>query len=81
MDIRSEKLLLIELLARVQDKKIIAEIKEILQKDKNPIIGYDVHGRPITKKDYIKNINKAREEIKSGNYITQEELEKHSEDW
>lgn len=82
MDIQAEKLLLIEELARVQDVQIIKQIKQLLlQQKKNPTTGYDISGNPITRKQLIARIEKADNRIDNGEYITQEDLEKESENW
>ena len=45
------------------------------------IAGYTTEGKPLTKKAYNKRLQKAEAQIQSGNYISQEEIEKESENW
>lgn len=51
MDIREEKLHLIEELARIQDIHIIEQIRQLLEKTHNPIVGYTASGQSITQRD------------------------------
>jgi hypothetical protein len=80
MDIQAEKLYLIEQLARVQDAEIIDQIKKILNKMNNPIVGYS-NGTPITKKELITRIDAAEYRIAKGDFISQEDLEKEANNW
>lgn len=81
MDIHVEKLFLIEQLARVQDAEIINQIKQILSKMNDPIVGYSTNGTPFTKKQFIKRIDAAEKRIVRGEFTTQEDLEKESANW
>jgi hypothetical protein len=81
MDIQAEKLHLIEELTRVQDIHIIEQIKELLKQKNNPIVGFEIDGNPITRKQLIKRIEEAETRIDNGEYITQQDLEKESENW
>jgi hypothetical protein len=81
MDIQAEKLHLIEELARIQDIHIIEQIKQLLKQKNNPVVGYEINGNPITRKQLIKRIEEAEKRIDSGEFITQEDLEKESESW
>jgi len=45
------------------------------------IVGYTVEGKPLTKEAYNKRLQKAEEQIKSGDCFTQEQIEKESENW
>ena len=80
MDIQAEKLYLIEQLARVQDAEIIDQIKKILSRMNNPIVGYS-NGTPITKKELISRIDAAESRITKGDFVSQEDLEKEAENW
>jgi hypothetical protein len=80
MDIQAEKLRLIEELARIQDIHIIEQIKQLLKRQ-NPVVGYGINGNAITRKQLIKRIEDAEQRIDNGEYITQEDLEKESENW
>jgi hypothetical protein len=81
MDIQAEKLHLIEELARIQDIHIIEQIKQLLMQKNNPVVGYEIDGSLITRKQLIKRIGEAETRIDNGEFITQEDLEKESENW
>ena len=55
------------------------KINKIL--DKEMIVGYTTEGKPLTKEAYNKRLQKAEAQIQSSNYISQEEIEKESENW
>jgi len=54
-------------------------IKASLEKD--DIIGFTADGTPMNKEAYIRDIDEARTQIREGKCISQEELEKQSENW
>lgn len=81
MDIQAEKLMLIEQLLRIRDNRVIEQVKELLKKESNPVVGYEANGRPITQRDFIKMIEQAEKEHGSGNYQGVDEVEKESEGW
>ena len=45
------------------------------------IVGYNVDGTPITQQDLRKSVRAASKRVKSGDYLTQEEVEKEIENW
>jgi len=52
MDIKAEKLLLIEQLAKLQDVSILKKVKEVLQSaSTESVVGYDPDGSAITQFD------------------------------
>jgi len=81
MDIQAEKLHLIEKLAKTQDIKIIEQIKSLFLKKTDALVGYDIHGRSITRQQLIERIEEADRRIDKGEYITQQDLEKEAENW
>ena len=81
MDIQAEKLLLIEQLLRIRDGRVIEQVRELLKKENNPVVGYEADGRAITQQDFIKKIEQAEKEHEQGNYQNIEELEKESQGW
>ncbi|HMP99714.1 MAG TPA: hypothetical protein PKC24_08030, partial [Cyclobacteriaceae bacterium] len=62
MDLQEEKLSIIERLIRVQDSKIIEQVKEILKKEENPVVGYKADGSAITQQEFIQQVEEAEEE-------------------
>lgn len=45
------------------------------------IVGYTAQGKPLTKPEYNKRLEKAEKERSSGNFVTQDEIEKEAENW
>lgn len=60
--------------------EIFEEMYSTLEKN-NPVVGYDASGKPIQKEQFIKDILQAESQIKNGEFITLEQLEKESKDW
>ena len=79
MNIEAAKINLVQKILSLQKESIIEKINKILEKEM--IVGYTVEGKPLTKKAYNKRLEKAEQEIESGNYVTQEELEKEAANW
>jgi len=79
MNIQAVKLDIVQKILSVKKESIIEKINDILEKEM--IVGYTVEGVPLTKDAYNKRLQKAEEQIASGDYLTQEELEKESENW
>ncbi len=79
MNIQAAKLDIVQKILAVKKESIIEKINKIL--DKEMIVGYTVDGKPLTKEAYNKRLKKAEEQIQSGEFLTQEEIEKESENW
>ena len=45
------------------------------------IVGYTTDGQPITKQDLSSRVKSASKRVKSGDFLTQEEVEKEIEGW
>jgi hypothetical protein len=45
------------------------------------IVGYNVDGSPITKENLVKRVKAASQRVKSGNFLTQKEVEKEVGNW
>ena len=76
MDIQTEKLQLIEQLAKLEDIEIIEQIKYLLA---NPVVGTKPDGTPIRQSDLIKRAKKAQKDIKAGRIHSQQEVRNHFE--
>jgi len=79
MNLQATKLDVVQKILAVTTESIIEKINKIL--DKEMIVGYTTEGKPLTKEAYNKRLQKAETQIQSGNYISQEEIEKESENW
>ena len=64
------------------DERLLNVIKAVIESYKeNDIVSWTVDGKSLTKKDYDLELKKSVAEIKSGDYISQEELEKQAQNW
>jgi hypothetical protein len=81
MDIQAEKLQLIEQLLRTRDIRILEQVKELLAKENNPIVGYEANGLPITQKDFVRMIEESEEDYRKGKFQSMDDVEKESEGW
>lgn len=64
------------------DEKLLKVIKVVMETYwENETIAFSTDGKPLTKASYKKMINDALQELEKGHCITQEELEKESENW
>lgn len=65
------------------DDKLANQIHGMIKAslEENDAIGFAADGNPMNKEAYIRDINEARTQIREGKYISQEELEKQSENW
>jgi len=59
-------------------KMVYAMSKEYTEET---VIGYNVDGSPITRESLTKRVKAASQRVKSGDYITHEEVEKEVENW
>lgn len=79
MNMQAAKLDLVQKILSLKTESVIQKISKIL--DKELIVGYTTEGKPLTKEAYNKRLQKAEEQILSGDYLTQAEVEKESESW
>ncbi|MBI4931942.1 MAG: hypothetical protein HY841_14365 [Bacteroidetes bacterium] len=81
MNIHAEKISLIERITHINDETILQQVKQLLGIAQNPIIGYDIHGTPITQSVFNKSLKSAKKRYKSGKHTSQEDLEKQMKKW
>ena len=79
MNLQAAKLDVVRKLLNVQRGALLEKISNLL--DKEMIVAYTVEGKPLTKGAYNNRLQKAEQQIKSGDYLTHEALEKESENW
>ncbi|WP_229712593.1 hypothetical protein [Marivirga lumbricoides] len=60
----------------VSKASLLDKIDKLLEEEM--IVGYTVDGEPLTKKAYDMRLQKAEEQLSSGEYVSQEDLEKES---
>lgn len=79
MDLESVKLGVMKKIMHVSKASLLEKIDQLLEKEM--IVGYTVDGEPLTKESYNKRLVVAEKQIASDQYVTQEGLEKESENW
>jgi hypothetical protein len=62
-------------------KVIYSMLETYVQEKENSIIGYDIAGKPISVKDAGVEYSKRNNNMKSGNFITLEELKREVSEW
>ena len=79
MDLQSTKLKVMQKIMNVSKASLLEKISNIL--DEEMIVGYTTDGKPLTFQQYNERLLIAEKQIESGDYISQEELEKETESW
>ncbi len=63
----------------ISDEKLLIKIARLL--DASTTISYDSLGNPLSLEQYDNLINKGIEDIKNGDFVSQEDLEKEIQSW
>jgi hypothetical protein len=66
------------------NEELVSELYQRMysfMKDENPVVGYNLSGRAIRKKQFVSDLKVAEKQIERGEYTTIEDLEKESEQW
>ena len=79
MDLQNTKLDVMQKIMSVSTPSLLEKINDIL--DNEMIVAYTVDGKPLTKAMYNERLDLAEKQLQSGEYITQEDLEKEAENW
>tara|TARA_R110002020_G_scaffold348689_1_gene562256 strand:+ start:217 stop:468 length:252 start_codon:yes stop_codon:yes gene_type:complete len=79
MDLKTAKLEVIQKIMNVSTESLLEKIDNLL--DEELIVGFTASGKPLTKRKYNQRLKKAERQIESGEYISQEDLEKEIENW
>lgn len=62
----------------LNDDAIVGTIENIVSE---PIIAYDITGKPLTLSQYNEEIDKGIDDFKNGRFISHEDLEKEIDSW
>ena len=81
MDIKAEKEDIIRKIKETEEESLLRSIKRLLDHPKEKVVGYTVSGEPLTQKQLIEEVLRASDDVRAGNFITQEDLEIESADW
>ena len=79
MDIQAIKLDVMQKIMGVSTGSLLEKINNIL--DNEMVVAYTVEGKPLTKAMYNERLQLAEQQLQSGEYTTQEDLEKEAENW
>ncbi|MCC5930444.1 MAG: hypothetical protein JJU28_14445 [Cyclobacteriaceae bacterium] len=79
MNFEAAKLEVVQKILGITKESLLEKISDLL--DREMVVGYTVEGEPLTKESYNQRLEKAEQQIRSGEYLTQEDLEKESENW
>jgi hypothetical protein len=64
------------------DERLLKVVKAVIESyQENDVVAYTIAGNPLTRIGYKEELQEAIAEIKRGEYTTQEDLEKESNDW
>jgi len=64
------------------DERLLKVVKAVIESyQEEEIVAFSVEGKPITKANYLESLSKAKLEIENGDFISQKDLEKESENW
>jgi len=79
MDLQSAKIKVMQKIMNVSKASLLEKISNIL--DEEMIVGYTTDGKPLTLQEYNERLLISEKQIESGDYISQDELEKEIENW
>lgn len=79
MSLETVRLGVLQKVMNISTASLLEKIDRLLEDEL--IVGYTVEGKPLTKASYNLRLAEAEEQLVSGQYTTQEDLEKESENW
>lgn len=79
MNLQVAKIDVMQKIMNVSKITLLEKINDILEKEM--IVGYTTDGKPLTKKAYNDRLMLAEKQIVSGDYISQEDIEKEVKNW
>lgn len=64
------------------DERLLKVVKAVIESyQENDIVAYTIDGKPLSRVAYKEELQKAIDEIKKGEYTSQEDVEKESNNW
>ena len=79
MDIQTTKLNVLQKIMGVSTASLLEKINDIL--DNEMEVAYTIDGQPLTKAMYNDRLKIAEQQLQSGNFTSQEDLEQEIENW
>lgn len=80
MDSQAKRIELAKWVLELGDDLLI-KLDAFKKKTSSEIVAYTIQGKPLSKKEYIKQIKEADASISAGEYTTVEDLEKEVQNW
>lgn len=80
MDLQTRKLNVIKYLINLQDEKAFSKIESILMKSQNQLEDKS-DLKPFSKRQLLAKAKQSNQDYQAGQFKTQEQLEKESENW
>ena len=81
MNIDADRIYAVQKLLNVRNHDLIKKIIKLIDEESDITVLYSSGGQPMNNEQYQKDIEDALAQVKSGNLITQKELEFDSESW
>jgi len=69
------------LIEEISDTSVLKALYTLLKQKNEDFIGFTSARKPLTKKELIKRLEKAETQIKKGQSVTIDELEKEAQSW
>ncbi|WPO77666.1 hypothetical protein [Flavobacterium sp. KACC 22761] len=64
------------------DERLLKVVKAVIESyQEEEIVAFSIDGKPVTRSEYKTELANVKLEIERGEYISQEDLEKESENW
>ncbi len=79
MDLQATKLDVMQKIMGVSTPSLLEKINNIL--DSEMIVAYTIDDEPLTKAMYNERLHLAEQQLRSGEFTTQEDFEKEAENW
>ena len=79
MDLQVAKIEVMQKIMNVSKISLLDKISDILEKEM--IVGYTTDGKPLTNEAYNNRLLLAEKQIVSGDFVSQDDLEKEVESW
>lgn len=78
MNIETQKIELAKYILNTHNESLLEQISSLVQED---MVAYTTSGLPLSKDQYIERIKVAEQQIVSGEYLTQEEVQEAVNKW
>ncbi len=82
MDLQARKYQFIQELIKVQKSGVMDKLEALLKKElSKEIVAYSVDENPLTREEYRNLLKESESEYLKGDFTSQDDIEKESENW